>query len=145
MRKPRLLWNEQHYGFGIPEIDAQHREIVERVNAIIDAVDPRSECPAVREQMKSFAQFVREHFAEEENLMHQYGFPGMAAHIARHHQLLEQLDNVGMRLCSPALSGSKAELFLVFLVDWTELHISHVDRELAAFLAGSGMVAEHSR
>lgn len=142
MKKPRLTWNEQHHGFGIPEIDVQHREFVERVNAIIDSVDLRCECPAVREQMHSFAQFVREHFALEERLMHQYGFPGTAAHIARHHQLLEQLDNVGMRLCSPALSGSKAELFMVFLVDWTELHISHVDRELAAFLAESGVVAE---
>lgn len=126
----------------MPELDRQHRDVVEKVIDLIASVDGRRECAGIHERLKQFGQIMRGHFAYEERLMYEHSFPGTATHIARHHHLLDQLDNVGMRLCSPALSGSNAELLLSFLVDWTELHIFQDRREWAAYLASIGMISK---
>lgn len=133
MKKIRLMWHDS-YRLGISAIDRQHKEIVEEVNGIIASLEAETDYGLVREQIGRFIQHMREHFALEEWLMRQHGFPGSAEHVARHDQLLDQLGNVCMSLCVPNPSITKIELFVVFLAEWTELHISHDDRELGKFL-----------
>lgn len=136
MHKHHLIWNERHR-VGIAAIDDQHIEIIERVNLIADAVDQSVPHDATQEMMDDLILFACEHFALEERLMTEYGFPDLEDHIAEHLSLLQQLNNIRNALRTP--NPTKAALVSAFITDWAELHILQSDKEIGAFLAARGM------
>jgi len=137
MHKHHLIWNENRHCVGIAAIDDQHREIIERVNLISDAVDKVDRHEAALEMMDDLILFACEHFALEERLMTEHGFPDLEEHIAEHLGLLQQLNNLRNALHTP--SPAKAALVSAFITDWAELHILQSDKEIGAFLASKGM------
>lgn len=137
MRKHHLIWNESLHCVGIAAIDDQHREIIKRVNLIADAVGQGNRHKAVQEMMDGLVLFACEHFALEERLMTEYGFPDLKDHIAEHRGLLQQLNNLRNALHTP--SPAKAALVSAFITDWAEQHILQSDKEIGAFLAAKGL------
>jgi hemerythrin len=137
MSKHHLIWNDIHHNVGIAAIDDQHREIIQRVNLIADTVDQGNRHETVQEMMDDLALFTCEHFALEERLMTEYGFPDLEEHITEHLVLLQQVNNLRKALRTP--STAKAALVSAFLTDWAELHILQSDKEIGAFLASKGM------
>lgn len=137
MKKHHLSWKENRHNVGIASIDSQHQELIERVNQIADAVAGRESNEVVQEMLEGIIRFAREHFAFEEGLMAEYGFPDMKSHIMehrRHLQLLNNLTQEGLR----ASSHDRAALVAAFLADWTDHHIPKADKELGEFLAAKG-------
>ena len=126
MGKHHLTWNESLHGVGIAAIDEQHREIIERVNLIADAVDQGNRHEAVQEMMDDLVLFACGHFALEERLMTEYGFPGLEEHVEEH---------IALRTPNP----TKAALVSAFITDWAEQHILEADQEVADFLAQKGL------
>ncbi|MDP2878828.1 MAG: bacteriohemerythrin [Sulfuricella sp.] len=137
MSKHHLIWNESRHCIGIAAIDDQHREIIGRVNLIADAVDQVNRHEAAQEMMDDLILFACEHFALEERLMTEYGFPDLEEHIAEHLGLLQQLNNLRNALHTP--SPAKAALVSAFITDWAEQHILQFDKEIGAFLTAKGM------
>jgi hemerythrin len=137
MNKHHLIWNENRHCVGIAAIDDQHREIIGRVNLIADAVDQVNRHEAAQEMMDDLILFACEHFALEERLMTEYGFPDLEEHTAEHLGLLQQLNNLRNALHTP--SPAKAALVSAFITDWAEQHILQSDKEIGAFLAAKGM------
>jgi len=136
MHKHHLIWNECHR-VGIAAIDNQHREIIERVNLIADAVEQSDRHDAILEMTDELILFACEHFALEERLMTEYGFPDLEDHVAEHLGLLQQLNNIRNALLTP--NPTKAALVSAFITDWAELHILQADKEIAVFLTARGM------
>lgn len=137
MKKHHLSWKESHHNVGIASIDSQHQELIERVNQIADAVAGRVPNEVVQEMLEGIIRFAREHFAFEEGLMAEYGFPDMERHIMehrRHLQLLNNLTQEGLH----ASRHDKAALVSAFLADWMDHHIPKADKELGEFLAAKG-------
>lgn len=138
MKKHHLTWKENRHGVGIAVIDSQHRELIERVNQIADGVAKRDQSEAVQEILGGTILFAREHFAFEEQLMAEYGFPDMESHIEEHRRLLQQLNNLSKE--DPrAPRRNKAALVSAFLTDWMDHHIHQADKELGEFLAAKGL------
>ncbi len=137
MSKHHLIWNENRHCVGIAAIDDQHREIIGRVNLIADAVDQGAQHDEVKEMMEDLILFACEHFALEERLMTEYGFPDLEEHIAEHLGLLQQLNNLRNALSTP--NPAKAALVSAFITDWAEQHILQSDKEIGAFLAAKGL------
>ena len=137
MRKHHLTWNESRHSVGIALIDSQHRELIERVNQIANGVAKRDQS-AVQEMLGGLILFAREHFAVEERLMVEYGFPDMESHIEEHRRLFQQLNNlINVDLRAP--HHNKAALVSAFLTDWAEQHILQADKELGEFLVAKGL------
>jgi len=137
MSKHHLIWNESLHRVGIAAIDDQHHEIIERVNLIADAVGQGNRHEASQEMMDDLILFACEHFALEERLMTEYGFPDLEEHIAEHLGLLQQLNNLRDALRTP--NPTKAALVSAFITDWAEQHILQSDKEIGTFLAARGM------
>ncbi len=137
MHKHHLIWNESRHRVGIAAIDDQHREIIERVNLITDTVAQGDRHEASQEMMDDLILFACGHFALEERLMTEYGFPDLEDHIAEHLGLLQQLNNIRNALLTP--NPAKAALVSAFITDWAELHILQADKEIGAFFAARGM------
>lgn len=138
MNKHHLIWNESRHSVGIALIDSQHQEIIERVNQVADEVAKRDQSEAVQEMLGPLILVAREHFAFEERLMTEYGFPDMESHIEEHHRLFLQLNNL-IKAAIRAPGHDKAALVSAFLTDWAEQHILQADKELGEFLAAKGL------
>jgi hemerythrin len=124
---------------GHPQIDADHRSLVETLNRLRAALhqDPG------QEEIQAVLVFLRDyavsHFATEEGLMLQHGFPGAPAHFAAHADLVMQMSD----LVADFRSGEArlTETLLAFLESWLVEHIQGMDRELGGFLRSRGLTA----
>jgi hemerythrin len=88
--------------FDVAEIDQQHRELINLINKLNDAVknhESRNDIYLIIDDVISYTGF---HFATEERLMVESGYPEVEWHKKKHKQLIkealhlkEKLDYVG--------------------------------------------------
>jgi hemerythrin len=77
---------------GVDEIDAQHRELFERVQALLDASRQRRSREEVVRFLEYLGHYVIDHFEAEERTMQQAGYPKLEGHRAEHRQLVKELE-----------------------------------------------------
>lgn len=77
-----LVW-DQYLETGIDAIDAQHRQIVDYINELHDAISHKDRA-VVGETIDHLCDYVATHFVFEENLMEKAGYPQTTAHKAAH-------------------------------------------------------------
>jgi hemerythrin len=132
-----IRWTPQ-VAVGIASIDAPHRELFERADRLIAAMEARRGAAEVSRLLTFLEQYVEEHFREEEALMGGAGYPGLAAHRALHGELEH-----GLAALRTSYDGSGASSLLAIranqlICDWLLLHVSRDDREFAGWLAQPG-------
>lgn len=109
--------------------------MAERVNRIIDHIAEAGSCEILTALFDDMLDYVERHFAYEESLMLEYGYPEMAFHVEEHARLLQQLGNIIRKdPCSPF----RASLAPAFLIDWVERHTLDADMKLGSFLVAQG-------
>ncbi|MFA7317516.1 MAG: bacteriohemerythrin [Sulfuricella sp.] len=140
MKKFHLVWNESLHALGIPSMDSEHRGLINLVNELSDAVAHGCDCEQVRRQMEKALDFAAEHFAHEEDLMRQHGFPGVEQHAAEHERLLREAVNL-METITPE-NANRTLLVTAFRTDFTENHILHEDRAISQYFAERGIKAD---
>lgn len=128
-----LKWNDT-MAVGIDEIDSQHRELFNRINALVAAMKESRGAEEVDKTLEFLSEYVIDHFGMEEKLMDSRDFPEAEAHKAAHEgfkeKLLEFKDKLDAEGPSSALSLKTSNLLGTWWID----HISQVDKKLGAFL-----------
>lgn len=132
MSKYYFIWTEERHSVGIASVDSEHREIAERVNRIVSEAAKGTPYDAVKEMLNEMIVFVGEHFAHEERLMSEYGYPEMEKHVEEHSRLTRQLNNI-------TRTDPKAALAPAFLIDWMEQHILQDDMEFGNYMTSNGI------
>jgi hemerythrin-like metal-binding protein len=141
-----IQWNSSKE-LGHAVIDREHRELMELVNRLVEALfDPSAEddaTPHVRKQqiadaVDALGRATAEHFASEEAIMMSVGFPMLPEHRVQHASLLAQFDDFAAHFRSPH-AGSVA-LALRFLREWFEYHIEFYDAPMARWIIEQGDV-----
>ncbi len=122
-----IEWRED-FSIGVPEVDHEHRELIELINA---AHAELAEAPT----NNSAAAFLGEihariagHFALEEKVMRQAGDGGLGPHKAAHETLLDDIRDL-MDVCEVG-QALDAEAFGVRLADWFGEHFRTEDARL---------------
>lgn len=137
MKKFHLAWDDSRHTLGIASIDSQHRGLMDMINDLAEAVAHNCDCELARRHMANIIRFTEEHFAHEEDLMHQHNFPGREKHAAEHQEVLRQAVTM-MDAIKPDDIG-RAVLVTAYLTDCAENHILHDDKALALYLRGKGL------
>ena len=73
---------------GIPEIDVQHKEIFDRFNSLLIACEhgrSREEALYVLDFLNTY---IKQHFADEENLQQDIDYPDLISHRQEHRQFI---------------------------------------------------------
>ncbi|HOX05137.1 MAG TPA: hemerythrin family protein [Planctomycetota bacterium] len=122
---PVFLWSDA-YLVGNEEIDGQHRRMFMLANTLPEKC---TEASAQAIIAKLFAH-AEEHFAAEERLMRQFGYPGAAAHRQLHTELAIKLQALSARALD---SDENIRAFRQFVYDWITDHILNQDREFFLF------------
>ncbi len=137
-----MPWTED-YRTGVPEMDAEHRELVRLVNETYAALVSGAAGERLDEILAELLRYAETHLAHEEALLHARRYPGFERHKAIHDRLKEQAAQLHARWSAggPGRTLVAAEL-LSFLQEWLDGHILHEDRKYGAYLADSPRVAK---
>jgi len=124
-----MLLNWKEFATGCPDIDQQHRDIIELINELYTA-----RFSGDREMIKgiltALIQPTLNHFAHEELLMERIYYPDAEAHIIEH----EKLKSDSLEYIKRFDDGEDIAAELqAFLFDWLVLHIRCSDRKIIDF------------
>lgn len=121
---------------GIEDIDAQHQELIARVNALVDACTQEKGRDDIGRFLGYLGEYVAFHFAAEEREMAGSGYPGRAAHEEEHRQFRKTVGDLGREFGHHGANISIVLMTMHSACDWLVRHIKQTDRELARYLAG---------
>jgi hemerythrin len=118
----------------IPEIDSQHKELLSRIDGLIDAWAGGRGLAEVERVLKFLEEYTTKHFKTEEQYMTRYAYSNRTAHMAQHGVFVKSFEKLKKRYFQ---TGADAELIAEtndLIVDWFRNHIRYVDRAFALFL-----------
>ena len=133
-----MQWTED-LAVGVEKIDAQHKELFEKINDLVAAVK-QSVCKYKIGDVIGFLEdYAAFHFGEEERYMLKFSYPDYQAHKAQHEKFIANFQELKKEL--PKLEGgSKPGSYDLsvetnkVVVDWILEHIAKVDKRLGVFL-----------
>ena len=126
-----FVWTDK-YSVGIQEVDDQHKRLVELVNDLYEAMTAGRGSEVLGTVFNTLLAYTRTHFAEEEKLMQQCGFPGFSEHKQLHERLTQQVIDLGEQFREG--KSSLTVHVATFLKDWLVKHIQGTDRKYVPFL-----------
>jgi hemerythrin len=116
---------------GVEMIDEQHRRLFALINALHEATLARDgEDDAVADALYELADYVTEHFDDEEALMASHAY----AELPAHHEMHQRLSQKTLGYMAKFVNGeevSPREL-AEFLGSWLQNHILEQDRHFVA-------------
>jgi hemerythrin len=132
-----FAWQDE-YSVGHATIDAQHRKLIDILNDLHELLnrdsgaDSSAEVAAVFDQL---AAYVMTHFAFEEQLIADIGYPvhKVAEHKRQHDLLLARVQEV-MNAHHEGDTQALANLLPYLYGDWLIDHICHADKDYAGYL-----------
>ncbi len=132
-----MEWQDS-FSVGITAMDLQHRQLVAMVNQLYEAMQTGKGDVVVKTLLPNLAQYTRSHFNTEEKLMHDVGFPGIAAHQAEHVKLNLQVSDLLDRVKAGKMVATVS--LATFLKDWLTKHILGNDMQYGKFIASHQLV-----
>ena len=118
-------------------MDEQHAVLMDTLNEIRLALVRGQGRDQVSEALNRLIEFTRMHFASEEQLLEQHGFPGVAEHRDAHQKLLGQIEETAMRTLHNDEVRTKS--MLLFLRDWYMTHMENLDSQYGDWLNRRGI------
>ncbi|MGD0736785.1 MAG: bacteriohemerythrin [Terracidiphilus sp.] len=131
-----MTWNNQ-YSVGVASMDDQHSVLFRILNELHDAMKQGHAQTVTGPLLRNLVDYTHRHFASEEALMTTAAYPGLAAHRAKHRDLIKQVDAFAARFEHGDIMLS-IDLFN-FLRDWLTTHIQKDDKEYGPWLSQHGV------
>lgn len=132
------LFQWQHScSVGVRAMDDQHAIIMDTMNELRLALIRSHQQASADELLNKLIEFTRLHFWNEERLMEQYSFPGLAEHRTEHQRLLRQLQETFSWLHHGETANISELLF--FLHDWFIDHVEGLDQQYGPWLNKHGV------
>jgi hemerythrin-like metal-binding protein len=117
-------------------LDIDHERLVTLFNQLTASVKERKSKVACTELLGKIIHQTQVHFAFEEQLMADHGYPKIDQHTAEHARLVKQAVRYMVKF-EAAAPGTHISL-IHFPEDWLTFHILSADKELANFLGATG-------
>lgn len=137
----KIKWSDE-FITEVKEIDDQHKEIIENVNALYQVIEENKDQETIFRIIKSLDFYTTLHFETEEKYMKKYDFGDYENHEKAHiffrntyEQIRYNYHYIGDKNSSKhKLSHILAIHLSQILVDWLNLHFQTFDKEFAAFM-----------
>ena len=128
----KIEWSND-FSVGIRRIDEQHQrlfQIFERLVEIVEGATTSKDVANVLDELVEYAQY---HFAAEESLMLEYGYPGYKEHNMEHLKFFEQVANYHFDVT--LFDRSVAVDLLDFLYGWLNSHVLGTDLKMKPYFS----------
>jgi hemerythrin len=114
------------FELGIPEIDKQHKKIVELINTLNEAFMKNQTKGKLMEVLNDMADYADYHFKTEEKIFTDRNFPFAKEHIEQHQYFIKKVQDYKSKYEE---GHSVTFRVLIFLRKWLTDHILDSDRE----------------
>mgnify|MGYP001175585799 CR=1 FL=1 len=139
-----MLWKDK-YLLGVPQIDAQHKELFRRVDSFMQTLrapgDWRQKVPKLNETLEFMKTYVVEHFRDEEEYQKSIGYPGFDAHKQIHSGMVEYVLEVSQKYESSNFDETLMQQFGGKLLAWLINHVAAEDMRIADYAVKKGVGA----
>ncbi len=134
-----IEWSER-CSVGVPAVDAQHRHLAKLINRVVANQRDGVRSSSVAEALDAVMAYAATHFAAEERLLAEAGYPDLASHCTSHSAFTEQ----AAELCLAAVDGTRSVPgdLAAFLVSWWYDHVLTDDMAYRPFLADRAVSAD---
>ena len=123
-----IEWREE-FNTGIPDVDYEHRELVDLINRLHTHVVSGTDRARVSEFLGEVFARIAAHFALEESIMRKHGYDEYQAHKAEHEQLLDEIRDIMDAQEVPTTSSYEQKLAST-VRDWFVNHFKSKDARL---------------
>ncbi len=134
---PLIQWNNE-LSVGIASIDEQHKELINILNTLNDALEEGQASQMLAEIFDGLAAYTVKHFGYEEALFALHGYSESQAHKNEHSALINQVQVLRQKM----LDGDFIICIevMAFLKEWLTHHILITDKAYSQFLVDKGVV-----
>lgn len=122
---------------GVASMDGQHQRLIDLINELYRAMKVGQGSAMVGTVLEELVDYTITHFSQEERLMEQAGYAGLAAHREQHRVLTEQVEALRAKSREGRL-GLSVEV-LEFLKGWLIDHIEGTDKRYGPELSAHGI------
>ena len=134
---PLMTWT-QEMGVGVKMMDDDHKTLINLLNELNDGIDAGGTAMILESVLERLVRYTKFHFAREEKLLADSGYPATAAHKAEHDLLARRAHNLQTRF----ENGQSRKLSLEamqFLKSWLTGHIQGSDQKYGPHLNSKGI------
>ncbi len=122
----KFVWDDL-YSVQNEEVDNQHKQLFALVNKLEVGLDQKQ----VKAIIMDLYKYTRRHFASEEKMMKEVGYPKYEEHIILHDDLITKLNEISLQNFDDKEAIWKLNKFVV---NWLTEHILHQDMGYTKFL-----------
>jgi hemerythrin len=134
---PLMTWTPK-LSVGVAVLDDDHKKLVGMVNELYDAMQAGHGKESLGPILDRLVDYTKVHFAREEKLFAQTGYPEAAAHKQQHDALTRQVLDVQRKYAAGAVATVSLEV-MHFLRDWLINHIQGTDQKYRPHLNAKGI------
>ena len=129
-------WNES-YSVKVHAMDAQHKRLFDIIRELYTAMHSGKGKDVAGGVIRNLIDYTVNHFAAEEKLMKENGYPSFAAHCAKHRDL--EATVVAFKKDFDKGSKTVTPELMKFLQSWLTTHILTIDQKYTDFLNSRGV------
>ncbi len=133
MSGTKFGWTEE-LATGIDIIDDQHKELINRIIAIMDSAEATS-VSTIAETLKYLSHYVIDHFSLEEKHMIDTGYPAFEEHRDEHSYYVKLISALRRE---PVITPELVQRMETELAKWLLDHILSTDLKMALYIKQFG-------
>ena len=118
---------------GVLEIDTQHMELVDRLNALTSMGHDAVSKEETQKTLDLLEEYIVKHFSDEEELQRQNKYPEYEAHKKMHELYINEFQKLKKEFAENGYSLKFTMDLNSSLINWIVKHIKSADVELGKF------------
>ena len=134
---PLIVWTDQMC-VGVKLLDNDHKKLVLLINELHEGIVNNRDKQELDNVFESLVSFTRVHFAHEEQLLFETGYPAATAHKQEHESMIEKILDLQARFRSGAPKAMHMD-GVELLKSWLFSHMYGADQEYAPYLEAQGV------
>ena len=119
---------------GVVEIDAQHMELVNRINALMSTEHDVDSGEETQKTLNMLEEYIVKHFADEEELQRKNKYPEYESHKKMHQLFIDEFEKLKKEFEANGHSLKFTMDLNNSLINWLVKHIKSADVALGKFL-----------
>lgn len=128
-----MLWQPE-FALGEETIDAQHQQLFALLDKLYGAISSGERKEFLQMTFLFLADYAKDHFAYEEALMEESGFPDAAMHRAEHQRFREDLKLYEQDFLKTGDTSGPLINLIGHISEWLVYHILNVDMQMGIYL-----------
>lgn len=127
-----MTWKDS-FAFGIPLIDAQHKELCDHIDKLFEAGSKGKGAEEVMNVLNFLEGYNIKHFADEEALMEKIKYPHYLTHKQKHKEFVAKVARMKKEATENGVNIATVISLNQMISDWLIAHIRSVDSDYVKY------------